>query len=352
MKWTEDERDSGGRLSLQKMIFDVSSFVLARARVPKLLYTLGIPVLNRIGEAYETFETFMHEQIKIREAELKALRSTSGATEDDVADAIGDVFGRLVNARIGDGKLSLSDEEIIGNCFIFVFAGHESTANTLSATFALLSVYQDVQEGIYKSIISAIGAREPCFADYDALQDVLACFYEGLRMFPAAYLTTRQPAVDTTLNFPRADDPTIVEPMHVRKGTVIVMDILAMFYDPQEFPNPYEFKPSRWTKEAAPEAETSSNKKQADDVPASANANTMDGFMGFSIGPRVCLGHKFAKVEAVAFLTNVLREWRVEPFLNDGEDVAQWKARVLEPHFGITLALKDVPLRFIRRKQL
>ncbi len=120
MKWTEDERDSGGRLSLQKMIFDVSSFVLARARVPKLLYTLGIPVLNRVNEAYDTFETFMHEQIKIREAELKALRSTSGATEDDVADAIGDVFGRLVNARIGDGKLSLSDGEIIGNCFIFV----------------------------------------------------------------------------------------------------------------------------------------------------------------------------------------------------------------------------------------
>ncbi len=93
------------------------------------------------------------------------------------------------------------------------------------------------------------------------------------------------------------------------------------------------------------------NQEQADEVSASASANTMDGFMGFSIGPRTCLGHKFAKIEAVAFLTHLLREWRVEPALDDGEDVAQWKVRMFEPSFGLTLALKDVPLRFVRRRQ-
>ncbi len=120
MKWIEDERDTMGRLSLQKMIFDVSKFILPRARIPKLMYALGNPLLNRIDEAYETFESLLHDQIRIREGELEKVRSTPGATEDDVAEAIGDVFGRLVNARIGDGKLSMSDDEIIGNCFIFV----------------------------------------------------------------------------------------------------------------------------------------------------------------------------------------------------------------------------------------
>ncbi len=120
MKWIEEERDAQVRLLLQKMIFDVSTFILARSRVPKLLYALGNPLLNRIDEAYETFETFLHDQIKIREGELEKVRSSPGATEDDIAEAIGDVFGRLVNARMGDGKLSMSDEEIIGNSFIFV----------------------------------------------------------------------------------------------------------------------------------------------------------------------------------------------------------------------------------------
>lgn len=120
MKWIEEERDSAGRLSLQKMIFDVSSFILARSRVPKLMYSLGIPLLARISEAYETFDAFMRDQIKVRERDLEKIRSTPGSTPEDVADAIGDVFGRLVNARNGEGKLSMTDEEIIGNCFIFV----------------------------------------------------------------------------------------------------------------------------------------------------------------------------------------------------------------------------------------
>ncbi len=187
-------------------------------------------------------------------------------------------------------------------------------------------------------------------------------------LLAAAYMMVRQPEVDTTLNFPRADDPTIIEPMHIKKGTVVVMDFVAMcrfsrliimssahkftVYDPQEFPNPDEFKPSRWTRGTVAQAGSSLNQKQADEVSTSAGANTMDGFVGFSIGPRTCLGHKFAKIEAVAFLTYLLREWRVEPVLNDGEDIAQWKARVLVPRFGVTLELKDVPLRFVRRRKL
>lgn len=133
------------------------------------------------------------------------------------------------------------------------------------------------------------------------------------------------------------------------KLRVFVRCFYIVVYDPQEYPEPNEFKPSRWTRGAAPAAGSSLNQTQADEVSASASANALDGFMGFSIGPRTCLGHKFAKIEAVAFLTYLLREWRVEPVMNEGEDVAQWKARVLQPKFGITLALGDVPLRFIRR---
>lgn len=35
-----------------------------------------------------------------------------------------EVFGRLVIARLSEGKLALNDYEIIGNCFFFVFAYH------------------------------------------------------------------------------------------------------------------------------------------------------------------------------------------------------------------------------------
>ena len=82
------------------------------------------------------------------------------------------------------------------------------------------------------------------------------------------------------------------------------------------------------------------------------SASALDGFMGFSFGPRTCLGHKFAKIEAVAFLTCLLREWRVEvepSSMLPGETSEEWRARVLKPKFGMALLLKEVPLRFVRR---
>ena len=71
--------------------------------------------------------------------------------------------------------------------------------------------------------------------------------------------------------------------------------------------------------------------------------------MGFSWGPRTCLGHKFAKVEAVAFLTMILREWRVEVDLK-GESKESWRERVLAPKFGGALMFGEVPLKLVRRK--
>ena len=67
------------------------------------------------------------------------------------------------------------------------------------------------------------------------------------------------------------------------------------------------------------------------------------------LGPRACIGRKFATVEATAFLTLMLRKWRVEAKLEAGETVEDWKKRVLTVRQMATLAIRDVPARFIRR---
>lgn len=84
--------------------------------------------------------------------------------------------------------------------------------------------------------------------------------------------------------------------------------------------------------------------------PDVAAARTFEGFIGFALGPRSCIGAKFARVEAVAFLTLLLREWRVEPVYRDVEETKEeWRERVLKPSFGQALLLGEVPVRFIRR---
>lgn len=88
---------------------------------------------------------------------------------------------------------------------------------------------------------------------------------------------------------------------------------------------------------------------EAPEPVSASSASSLDGFIGFSFGPRTCLGHKFAKVEAVCFLTNLLREWKVEVVLREGETIEGWKERILTPQFGVTLTLGQVPVRLVRR---
>lgn len=80
-----------------------------------------------------------------------------------------------------------------------------------------------------------------------------------------------------------------------------------------------------------------------------ARASTFEGFIGFALGPRACLGAKFARVEAICFLTLILRDWRVEPVFRADETEEQWRARVLKPGFGQALLLGEVPVRLFRR---
>jgi len=53
--------------------------------------------------------------------------------------------------------------------------------------------------------------------------------------------------------------------------------------------------------------------------------------------------------ESIAFLTLLLRGWKVEPLLVNGETKEQWRARVLEAKLVITLGVADMPIRLVRR---
>ncbi|KAL5524766.1 hypothetical protein ACEPAF_9912 [Sanghuangporus sanghuang] len=387
MSWSEPPRDEDGRLSIQSMIFEVASSILERSQLPKWSYNLGLKKLNQIDEAYTTFEAFMHERIAEREEQLKRIHSIEGTNGEDIAESIKDVFGRLVNARLSDGKLSLSDKEIIGNCFVFTFAGHETTANTLSAALILLALNPDKQEWVYNSIISAIGDRIPgsspsglghallftfslqTFDDFDVLICVLACFYEALRMYPAAFMLSRVAAKDLTLSIPTRDNPERIEQVFVKKGTPIYLDLVGMLYDSQTFPDPETFKPERWISSENPREgsqttptpsattrDSSFSSSSSSSARSPSAASSLEGFIGFSIGPRSCLGHKFAKVEGVAFLTLLLRDWKVEPALTlnaDGrrETRQEWEERVLNPTLRMTLGFGNVSLRLIRRER-
>lgn len=352
MSWSTPPFDEHGKRSVQSLVFDISANIMARGTLPRWSYKLGIKKFDDIENAYNAFEEYVIKLIAQREIELKNSKAVNLPNGGAGGDNIKDILGRLVNSRLTGGKLTLTDEEIMGNCFIFAFAGHETTANTLAATLAELSLNPDKQDWVYNRIIEAIGDRTPTFEDYDSLESVLACFYEALRMYPAAYLLVRESETDDTLNLGSASNSKENQ-VFIRKGDQIILDIVGISYDPDLYPDPNSFVPERWLASRDSEKKTSITKDlDAGEVSGASPANSLNGFIGFSIGPRTCIGHKFAKVEAVAFLTLLLREWRIEPVLRPGEVESEWKKRVLSSaSIGITLAFDSVPLRFCKRSR-
>ena len=61
----------------------------------------------------------MQDSIFEREEQIKKLRAVSGS-DADIGDLVKDLLGRLVSARIGEGRLTLTDEEVIANIFVMV----------------------------------------------------------------------------------------------------------------------------------------------------------------------------------------------------------------------------------------
>ncbi|KZT40284.1 cytochrome P450 [Sistotremastrum suecicum HHB10207 ss-3] len=324
LDWSEPRYDAQGKMSKEEIITQVSMNILPRFVLPWWIYTV-FPTkgLRAIDTAYKTIEVLLRNMIDTRADEIRKSMSLN----EDLDHQIRDVFGRLVAAQIREGeKLSLNDQEIIGNAFILLFAGHETTAYTLSATLALLALNEEEQEIAYQHIRKTLpDDRLPTFDDYDSLNVVLACFYEGLRMYPAAYLTIREASEDTRLSVPSLKRPGEMETVTIKKGTTIMNDFVGMSYNERIYSNPGKFQPSRWYD------------------------TNVDRLTNFGAGPRTCLGMKFATTEATCYLTLLLREWKVEVVLEDGQTKEEWKTKYLTPTLLTTLTLDEVPLRLVKR---
>lgn len=131
-------------------------------------------------------------------------------------------------------------------------------------------------------------------------------------------------AATNSIRIPLEDDTPITAPsLTARSDTIvlpkdveIILDLIGAGRNPRNFPEPTAFKPRRWeTPEAA----------------------SIDNFVAFAAGPRLCLGRKFSMVESVCFLSNMLRDWKIDVKLEKGETPQQWQERVLQPTIGVTL---------------
>ncbi|KAL0573735.1 hypothetical protein V5O48_008231 [Marasmius crinis-equi] len=332
-----------GEMTVQQVMRIVLDNHVFLVFAPEWLKRLPFPSIRHTVGAYTKLEQFMKDQVQIRREEIRG-HTTGEYTRRDA-------FSMLVQANESEGeKHKLDDMELIGNIYVMLVAGHETTAHTLAATLGFLAIHQDAQDEVVQQIVDVVGyERDPAFEDYHSLNKVLAAFYEALRFFresallclsntrpierrslkAAGHIVLRVLSDDTIIQIPNPRGEEGTQPLPVPKETWFIADMIGIHRNPRHFEEPDKYKPSRWH-----------------DM-----NNDSEQFTAFSFGPRACIGRKFATTEALCFLTMFLRDWEVQPILRPGESTEQWQSRVLDGKISFTLGAKDVPIRLTRRER-
>jgi cytochrome P450 len=132
---------------------------------------------------------------------------------------------------------------------------------------------------------------------------------ESLRLYPPAWLQTR-----------RLVAPAVVCGHELPPGSMLLFSPWVVHRDPQWWPAPLEFDPSRWD---------------------SAGERPRFAYFPFGGGPRQCIGNDFADLEGVTVLSAVLRRFRVEPALGT-PPVEPAPLVTLRPRHGVHVRLKTV----------
>ncbi|MEV6327346.1 cytochrome P450 [Streptomyces sp. NPDC051909] len=198
-----------------------------------------------------------------------------------------DLLSRLLAARDETGA-PLSDREIRDECVTLYIGGHETTSTTLVWAWYLLSRNPRVADALTAELDRVLGDRDPGFDDYARLSYTQALVKETLRLYPAVWLLTGT-----------AKEGAELGGVPVAPGTRVWSSQWATHRDARWFREPLEFRPERWL--ATGEGE---EVKEAEEIPEYA-------WYPFGGGPRVCLGTRFAMVEAVLILAVLARRFRL-----------------------------------------
>lgn len=137
-------------MTYRDSIATILNNVLVVLVVPQPLFTL--PFLpqswQQVGKAMTFFRQYMEQQIRQEENMIAEGKPSSGSLVSNLVRA-GHEDGHDAN---GQRHKPLTREEILGNIFVFNFAGHDTTAISLGYALLLLVAHRDVQDWVHEEI--------------------------------------------------------------------------------------------------------------------------------------------------------------------------------------------------------
>ncbi|PSC70657.1 cytochrome p450 [Micractinium conductrix] len=221
------------------------------------------------------------------------------------AGSVLDMLLRAINKETGHG---LTDVQIASQANTLIAAGYETSANALAFAVYCLATHPEAEARLVAEI-NACGAQEPSAADLHRFPYAEACLNEALRLYPPAHVTNREVTAVDGATLAAADGT----PLHLPHGTWVHFAIWALHRSEQHWRQPLAYRPERFL----------------DEEEVAARHPT--AFIPFGLGPRMCIGFRFAQQETLVALIRLYQRFTLR--LADRQQQQPLPLRV-----GITLS--------------
>ncbi|GMT35031.1 hypothetical protein PFISCL1PPCAC_26328, partial [Pristionchus fissidentatus] len=201
--------------------------------------------------------------------------------------------------RVENGEKPLHHDIIVSNAWALFFAGYETTSTALAFASYHLAKHPEVQATLYEEVLSTFGDNEiidyervmklpyllimPELLYFNTLSMQHAVFSETLRLNPPVTTFTGRTCIKETI---------IGGKIRVPVGVGIVTPVHAVMWNENNYENAREFIPERWLGDSKPIWSPT--------------------YLPFGIGPRNCVGARFAEMEFKTVLAEVTRRFITE----------------------------------------
>ncbi|KAL9058035.1 MAG: hypothetical protein Q9206_002099, partial [Seirophora lacunosa] len=314
-----------------------------------MLKKLPFKRTRKVWEAYTELNDYLHELLALKKAAI-----ANGLTEKDTLD--------LMVPLITSPDPSLPTLSLLGNAFIFMLAGHETTANSITYLLILLALNPHAQRRLHRTLdalLPAPGVPWPYPSLFHTLGNSYlgACINEQLRLLPSIPMIPKRSSPSSNSNNKQTLILDTGDTITLPANTFQHFCCHSVHCNPRYWPhsptsarNPSatddlaDFVPERWMRDDSHPSSSSSSASSAKHPDNNNNNNnnnnettphiqTVDelqdlggndigtsalftpprgAFIPFSDGARGCLGRRFAMVELVAVAARIFRDYAVE----------------------------------------
>ncbi|XP_054157196.1 cytochrome P450 9e2-like [Oppia nitens] len=265
---------------------------------PKLIQWTGFTINHPNVDGF--FRTAIRSIISRRKTEsikskdylqliLDAQNKTLDTTDDNdiVGDSSEEIYGSIGDKQntIDKSKIDITEDDVLATSMLFIVAGYETTASLLTFLTYNLAMNDECQQKLYEEIKQFDGNYT--YESISKMPYLEACIAETLRIYNPLVFVNRMAIKDYKLG-----DTGITLP----KKTVVSANIQYIHHSPEYYPDPDRWNPERF-------------------MPYNRDKLVPYTYMPFGLGPRNCVGMRFALMEtktATAYLVNKYRFMRTD----------------------------------------